>query len=263
MLGLVFGLVLVTGSQGLLAQVYRHQPAPPSVTAERSAWQLAGDPLFYAGAFYDPSGPTVFFDGGVMVRTGSYEGVPLFQDVTLEPYSIVYVPVSGALMRPYERRREGPLAGTVGSRVPSRPIPLDVDSAPATSPLIVGTSGTGGAAEQDEWVTVRRETLERLLETAGQAIGPAADAAEPRAAESIPAPRSNEGLWIEYAGGRWFAGGAAVAYEAAAFERVGTYHATPVYRERRPPGSRNTREIDGRIFVALTTGGPLTPFTRR
>ena len=80
------------------AQVYSVETPPPAVTAARSPWQLAGEPIFHAGSYYYPTGPTVFFDGRVMTRTGVYEGVPLYEDVTLEPYSIVYVPIGGAAM---------------------------------------------------------------------------------------------------------------------------------------------------------------------
>ncbi len=107
------------------AQVYSGYAPPPAVTAASASWQLSGQPIFHAGSFYYPAGATVFFDGRVMTRTGHYEGVPLYSDVTLEPFSIVYVPVGGARMRPYERRRDGELAGTVGSRTPSFPIVRD------------------------------------------------------------------------------------------------------------------------------------------
>src|SRR5205085_184504 len=96
------------------AQVFRTETPPPSVTAAGASWQLNGEPLFYAGAFYIPSGPDAFFDGKVMVRTGIYEGVPLYEDGTLQPYSVVFVPVGGAIMKPYVRQENDPrlIAGT-------------------------------------------------------------------------------------------------------------------------------------------------------
>ena len=62
-----------------------------------------------------------------MVRTGSNPRRAVYEDVTLEPYSMIYMPIGGPVMRPYERRREGELAGTVGSRTPSFPIQRDVE----------------------------------------------------------------------------------------------------------------------------------------
>ncbi len=56
----------------------------------------------------------MFFSGDQMVRTGYYNGVPLYADTTIEPYSVVLVPVGRGQMRPYERIRDGELAGTTG-----------------------------------------------------------------------------------------------------------------------------------------------------
>ena len=61
------------------------------VTAASAPWQINGEPVFYAGDFYYAAGPTVFFDGNVMVRSGSYRGVPLYADSTLQPYSVIFV----------------------------------------------------------------------------------------------------------------------------------------------------------------------------
>ena len=85
------------------AQVGSFETPPPRVTAAGAAWQIQGEALIFAGSLYYPTGPNVFFDRAVMVRTGVYQGVPLYADATLEPYSIVYVPIGGMTMRPYER----------------------------------------------------------------------------------------------------------------------------------------------------------------
>ena len=61
------------------------------------------------------------FDGKVMAPVGVYQRVPVYADVTLEPYSVVYVPVARNQLRVYERRRDGELAATTGSRTPSFP----------------------------------------------------------------------------------------------------------------------------------------------
>ena len=47
-----------------------------------------------------------------MVRSGTYGNVPIYVRTTQEPGSIIYVPLAGGLMRPYERPRSGDLAGT-------------------------------------------------------------------------------------------------------------------------------------------------------
>jgi hypothetical protein len=62
----------------------------------------------------------VYFDGKLMTPVSEYQGVP--EDSTLSAFSLIYVPIGGNLMRPYERRRSGELAGTTGSRTPSWPV---------------------------------------------------------------------------------------------------------------------------------------------
>src|SRR5438067_1553704 len=99
------------------AQVLSMPTPSPEVSAANTDWYARGEPIFFAGNFYYPTGPTVFFDGRVMVRSGMYNAVPLYTDTTIEPYSMAFVPIGGNVMRPYERRREGDLVGTVGSRL--------------------------------------------------------------------------------------------------------------------------------------------------
>ena len=72
------------------ADAVQRNVSPPHVSTAASAdWQINGEPIFYDGNYYDASGPTIFFDGAVMSRTGVWKGVPLYQDRTLEPYSVV------------------------------------------------------------------------------------------------------------------------------------------------------------------------------
>src|SRR5688572_2217513 len=100
-----------------------YRPTPrPQVTAAGVPWVVSGEPIFFGGSFYYPTGPSVFFDGQLMARVGDYLSVPLYVDTTLEAYSRIFVPVAGGLMKPFERRRAGPLAGTVGSTTPAWPV---------------------------------------------------------------------------------------------------------------------------------------------
>lgn len=255
------------------AQVYQHETPPPTVNATRSAWQLAGEPLFHAGSYYYPAGATVFFDGRVMARTGTFEGVPLYEDVTLEPYSIVYVPVGGAVMRPYERRREGQLAGTVGSRTPSFPIQRDVELSALSGYLGLQTPAIDGlpryAAERggSQMVQIPLSAWEQMVEelrtlqagapaaSAPPAAPAAAPAGQPTGIESVPRPESNAGIWIDFNGERWYSTGQAVDYDANRFDPAGSYRGFPVYRERGGAG--------GRIFVTVVQDGPVAPFERR
>jgi hypothetical protein len=100
-----------------------HQPTPdPIATAQNEPWYLSGDPVTYAGNTYYPTGARVHFNRHEMVRSGFFQGIPLYTRTTLEPYSVVFIPLSGGLMQAYERRRAGDIAGTVGSLTPSFPV---------------------------------------------------------------------------------------------------------------------------------------------
>ncbi len=256
------------------AQVYRVATPPPLVTAANAPWQLSGRPLFYAGSYYYAAGASIHFDGNVMSRTGTIDGVPIYQNVTLEPFSIIYVPIGGGIMRPYERLRQGELAGTVGSRTPSFPIERDIGLSVLfgrpglhTPALASGDRLTLAdrrePARGDQLVQVPARMLDALIEAAeARDAGPSAaqtsSASTGSAAtgvETVRRPQGTSGIWIDFDGARWFAEGAAVTYDAQRFEPAGSHRGFPVYRERAAQGSR--------IFVTVVPDGPLAPFVRR
>src|SRR4029453_5448968 len=115
-------LVLTLIPIAAAAQIDVRPHPPPTVTADKLAWFEQREPIYFAGNVYYPAGPQIHFMGNEMVRSGYYRGVFLYTRPTLEPYSIVYVPLTGGLMQPYERRRSGGLAGTVGTTTPSFPV---------------------------------------------------------------------------------------------------------------------------------------------
>ena len=79
------------------------QTSPPSAEIAKAPaaddWRRSGGPLLFGGASFYPSGPTVFFEDSVMVRSGSVDGVPIYIDATHDPANLVYVPVAGGLLR--------------------------------------------------------------------------------------------------------------------------------------------------------------------
>jgi hypothetical protein len=219
-----FGLLAALGllASAATAQVVQRPTPPPLVTAADAPWRLHGDPIFYARGFYDPSGPTVFFDGNVMVRSGEYEGVPLYVDPTATVYDVVYLPLSSTLMQPYQRRPEGETAP---------PLP------PAPEPAL---------------------ELERSAGVTNLTPGPATPSVvvPPRAprVETIPRPAANAGIWVRYDGARWRSAGRAVSYSPDEFVRIGEYRGAPVYRAKNGPA--------GRIYIPVVSGGPLAPFRK-
>jgi hypothetical protein len=234
------------------AQVFNLPEAPPQVTAEHEVWQLQGAALYYAGAIYYPTGPSVFFDQNVMVRSGDYMGVPIYVDATQSPYSVIYVPIGGNLMKPYERPRVGEVAGTVASRTPSFAVSPNPQTPPTGLPPVVVAEAPSPLVQPVTPTAV--PTAASPTAASPDTVGTSGLLALPGRIESIPAPASNDGIWIEYEGVRWFSAGAAVSLVAGRYVQVGDYHGFPVYRDNRVPDV---------IYVASTAGGPLAPYRKR
>ena len=223
------------------AQTSSRPTDPPLVSAVNESWYQLREPLQLAGELYYPAGAIVFFNGNSMVRTGHYNGVPLYADATVEPYSIVLVPIGRGQLRPYERRRSGDLAGTTGSRAPSFPVQV---AATTTSALAAPVSPTGlplpaGAVGVFTPDAVDRETapvgaaLPVTAPVARETVGTSGflPPAAPRNAPlvSLRRPDSNDGVWINYAGARYVSAGAPVAFDGTAFTHVGEHGTFPVF----------------------------------
>lgn len=204
------------------AQSVMRAETPPRAVAGDTAWYRAGEPVPHRGVVYYPGGAQTFFDGNRMVLVGEYRGVPLYADTTLETGSLIYVPVSGRVMQPYERLREGALAGTSGSRTPSYPpdTPSPISAADDEA-RPVGTSGT-------------RTPSPPMTDEGGRALAPGA----PVAVEVI-APASavrGRGIWVTWRGAAWNAAGPAVRV-GPQFTAIGTLNGRTVYRG---PGGEGT-----------------------
>ena len=248
----VFLLVLAAPSA---AQVVSRPTDPPIVTAENDSWYRLREPLIFAGDQYFPAGAAVFFNGNTMVRTGHYNGVPLYADTTIEPYSIVYVPIGRGLLQPYERVRRAELAGSVGSRTPSFPGRSEPDrrgvptaAAPPTAlPQPVGAISVF-TPEPGAVGTAGRSAPPSVAATAVVAPRPmAAGVATVRRAEG------NDGVWLQFMGERWLSAGSAVPLRAGEFVQVGEYAGFPVYARQ---GLNEER-----IYIPTAAdGGLLAPF---
>ena len=211
------------------------QPTPaPLVTADSEPWYLNGEPLTYAGAFYFPAGAQVFFNANEMVRSGVYLGIPLYSRTTLEPYSVVFVPLTRGLMQPYQRRRTGDLAGTAGSTAPSLPTGTSDFRSTGMPPQSPGppTSLAGATA-----------TLPGPAATTGMRtrIG--------------PTPRGINAVFVEFKGQRWYLAGDAVALDPSTMTEVGRRGSFPVYSES---------ASSARIYIPVSSGSVMVmPYTLR
>jgi hypothetical protein len=250
----VLFLLAATSAAG---QVQSRPTDPPLVTAANENWYQLRDPIDFAGDLYYPAGAAVFFDGNEMARVGHYNGVPLYVDTTIEPYSVILVPVRRGLMQPYERRRQGDLMGTTGSRTPSFPVrstitPVDtfgVGQAPVSPTELQQPIGAISVFTPNDPVTV----AERMAASpAGAPIGSPAPRQDPPMV-SLMQPESNDGLWVRFSGEKWLSAGAAVPLRSSEFRVVGDYAGFPVF-------ARTGEE--GTIYLP-TRAGLVAPYKRK
>jgi hypothetical protein len=226
------------------------QPSPaPVVDAAHETWFTNLEPLLMDGYVYLPSGPMRFFDPNVMVRTGAYRGIPVYQDTTIEPSSIIYVPAGGGQMRPYERRRAGDLADTTGSRAPSFPVEPEAAASDEERLAAAAAKTSSGAA-----AGVATPAPEAVPQPA-PAVPPVTAAIRPRSApENPPAAKGTSGIFIDFDGARWYSSGRPVSFSSL-FQPVGSYDGFVVYRLK--------TDHHDRIWVPVVAGGPLAPYSKR
>lgn len=241
------------------AQVVWQPASPPLVTAENERWYLAAEPIIWSGAYFYQAGAQVFFNGNEMVRSGSFRGVPLYTDATREAFSVVYVPLGGGLMQPYERRRTGELAGTTGNTAPAFPtdigrqgiapegIAVDIGQNPGppdfARPYDVAPLGERAAAIRSG--RTRPSVSAEAIAEGGRSIVEA-----PRTGAR---PRGLNGIWVNFEGQRWFAAGPAETFDSAKFSERGLYHGFQVYARK---GER------GAIYIP-SVPGLVTPYKQR
>lgn len=231
------------------AQITMRPTPPPQVTADAEAWYLDRQPILLDGNLYYPTGPVQHFAANEMVRTGWLHGVPLYIRTTREPRSVIYVPIAGGLVRPYERRRDGDLAGTTGSTAPSFPVVLaaaeriDPDprraAAPPTGRPVSMLGIVPGAAPDD--VAATTGSVQPTMPPYGAAL------------RTARPPEGLNAIFVEYNGTRWLSAGPVVRYLDERFQAVGDYSGFTVYTE---PGQPDV------IYIPVVEGPPglVTPY---
>jgi hypothetical protein len=257
------GALFLSGMCGpdVSAQMTYHPTPAPLVTADNEAWYLEAEPITYSGSLFYKAGPKVYFNRHEMVRSGDYRGVPIFVRPTIDSFSVVYIPLAGGLMQAYERRREGELAGTTGTRAPSFPvqtasegyrIPVTAGVAEAAGPpTFVGTPPAVAAAEPAPAPVVPPAATVGGAGTLAEPVGTMGPLA------SAQRPQGLNGIFIEYDGRRWFSSGAAVEFDASRFTETGEYRGFTVYTAR--------GDGSGTIYVAVSeqARGLLAPYSLR
>jgi hypothetical protein len=222
------------------------------VTAEDTAWYLAGDPIEWNGDVYYPGGAVQFFNRYQMVRSGFFKGIPLYTDATLEPNITIFVPLPAERMQPYQRARIGQLAGTSGNR------PALVPDEAAREPGFF--SGLSQAAAEPAFAppydvpySVEEFRGARRPTAFPGSPAPLAIVDATWTVSTVRPPTGVNNIWIDYNGRRWVNGGRAIRYDAARLTEVGKYHGWSVY----------TRDGDRSTIYIPTTPGRLAPYKPR
>jgi hypothetical protein len=251
-LGLALASAMLLLPVGADAQVMLRPENRPVVTAENERWYLAGQPITFAGSVYYPAGAAVFFNAFEMARSGDFRGIPLYVLATRDSYGVVFVPVGRGMMQPYERPRQGDVAGTVGNTAPSFPVARDTESTfpdgglQAAAPPTIGTYQSG----YDDLPAYERPVGPTPTGTSGRIddtrpTGPLTTALKPTGLNAF---------YIEYSGQRYYSAGPVVQLEPAAFTKAGEYHGFAVY---------TARDRVDTIFVAVANDAPglLSPYS--
>jgi hypothetical protein len=240
------------------------QPTPtPTATADNQTWYQRSEPVVFAGNLYYPTGSKSAFNGNEMVLSGFYGGVPLYTRTTIEPYSQVYVPITGGWMQAYERPRTGELAGTVGSTstllttaFPAVPTSALGMLPQAAGPPVLSRPVLSVASPPTPEPAVPATVLAASASSEPLAVGTVGTVAS-RAPAASRIRRQPSHLFVEFDNTRWFSAGVPVPFDANRFERIGEYRGFPVYAARSGPPST--------IYVPLgrDLADAVAPYVRR
>jgi hypothetical protein len=191
-------LVAVLFPKNGTGQVFQFRTPPPDVSAAGAPWQIGVQPIIVDGVTFRPTREFRIFDGQIMAQTGMYEHVPVYSDLSREPYTQIYIPVGNGRMRVYERL----------------PVPARERS--------VGTAGSSVPAASSETVTRAEPSTPARMSIL----------------TSVPDSSGVNGVWLEFDGARWYSDGPAVPYAADRFAPLGDYRGFPVYRDRMSQDNR-------------------------
>ena len=217
-------------------QIKLQPTSPPTVTAENEPWYQLREPVIFAGEYYYPAGAAIHFLPNEMVPSGLFRGVPLYSRTTIEPNSVVFVPIGGGMMQPFERRRTGDLVGTTGSTPPALPVDMSPPSAPrpiqAAGPPVVATQ----VVEEPAPGTYATDLLARSRESGSAPNAPAGRVNASRNTQA-PKPDASKGIFVEFEHERWYSTGHPRTLDPASLKRVGELNGFPVFTARNSNGA--------------------------
>jgi len=238
---LLLAAALLTGVANTSSGQVTLRPTPaPVVTAENETWLRTGEPLAFAGNLYYPAGAAIHFLANEMVRTGSFRGVPLYSRTTIEPFSVIFVPIGGGLMQPYERRRDFDLAGTQGSSAPALSPALASSVSPTTaaspygapSPAMAQAAAppvVGAPLILDEPVAAAAGISPAAAPTVSATSQPVATTGLSNAAPIRVRPEAANAIYVEFNNARWFSARTPASVDVRSLTQVGELQGFPVY----------------------------------
>ncbi len=249
---------LDSAAQGII------QTPLPTITADDEPWFLNGEPISFAGNLYYPTGAQVYFSANEMVRSGFYMGVPLYTRTTLEPYSVVFVPLEGGRLQPYQRPRTGELTGTAGSTPATLPSPNQTVPPPGLAPQAAGPPSETTQIQAMQFPrplvappVTPAPPVEVPPETTPQVGTTGRMPSRPMHTQIGGLPQGTNSIFIEFGGERWYPHGSPQPIATAQLTRVGDFHGFAVWSDAAAPdvliipvtrgsnlGVRYTRERD-------------------
>ena len=239
---LLAAAVLVGAANTSSGQVTLRPTPAPVVTAENETWLRTGEPLAFAGNLYYPAGAAIHFLANEMVRTGSFRGVPLYSRTTIEPFSVIFVPIGGGLMQPYERRRDFDLAGTQGSSAPALSPALASSVSPTTAASPYGAPSPAMAQAPAPPVVGAPLIVDEPV-AAAAGISPAAAPAISGTSQPVATtglsnappppirvrPGAANAIYVEFNNARWFSARTPASVDVRSLTQVGELQGFPVY----------------------------------
>jgi hypothetical protein len=236
---LLASLAIALSAVQVQAQI-RLQPTPaPRVTADNEPWYQMREPVIFAGEYYYPAGPAIHFLPNEMVPSGLFHGVPLYSRTTIEPYSVMFVPIAGGMMQPYERRRTGDLVGTTGSSAPSLPVDMSPMSG---SPRWIQAAGppvvSSQPVEQPPEGAYASDLLTRSREASASSpsTGMIGRVSPPRSSKTRKVDTS-KGIFIEFQNERWYSTARPQSLDPSSLKQIGEVNGFPVFTARGSNGS--------------------------
>jgi hypothetical protein len=250
-----FSITLMLAVASPAAQLLVQTPLP-TVTADNESWYVSGEPITHAGNVYLPAGAQIYFNANEMVRSGFYMGIPLYTRTTLEPYSVVFVPLAGGRMQPYERPRTGELTGTTGSIPSTLPAPSQTVPPAGLAPQAAGPpSQTTQLLEMQlprpEVVapTVAPPRASSETESTTPVVGTGGRAPQyPMHTQIGGRPQGSNSIFVEFADRRWYPRGSPEPIDTSRLTRIGNLQGFDVW------GDAADRSV---IYIPVTWGSTL------